>query len=71
MYFTVTLKTDRDSQELAADAMWAAGASGVEINDIHDVEEVLHDPMNWDYVDDRVFKEEDCGGAWRLPFFGI
>ena len=60
MYFTVTLKTDRDSQELAADAMWAAGASGVEINDIHDVEEVLHDPMNWDYVDDRVFKEEDC-----------
>ena len=58
MYFTVTLKTDRDLQELAADAMWTAGASGVEINDVRDVEEVLRDPMNWDYADDRIFSDE-------------
>ena len=60
MYFIVSFKTEREHQELAADAMWAAGASGVEIDDVRDIEEVLRDPMNWDYVDDRVFTDEDC-----------
>lgn len=58
MFFEIKLKTDADSQELASDAMWTAGASGVEIKDADDVRDVLRDPMNWDYVDDSVVSDD-------------
>lgn len=60
MFFEIKLKTDADSQELASDAMWTAGASGVEIKDAGDVRDVLRDPMNWDYVDDSVVSDDGC-----------
>ena len=58
MYFEIRLKTAAEWQELVSDAMWTAGACGVEIKDVKDVFDALHDPMNWDYVDDSVLTDD-------------
>ena len=53
MYVEIKFKTTSEASELAAEAMWTAGADGVEIDDANDFLEAVRDPMNWDYADEN------------------
>lgn len=58
-YKLITVITDHDNADLVAEAMFEAGAEGVDIMDRQDFSDLLKSDVIWDYVDDEALLESE------------
>ena len=53
----ITFETTHEGADFVADACFSAGASGVEINDRADVDELYTSGIVWDYIEPSVLEK--------------
>ncbi|MDD4839720.1 MAG: 50S ribosomal protein L11 methyltransferase [Clostridia bacterium] len=68
-YTEIQIETTHSEIDLVSDAMFSAGAEGVEIIDSEDVKDILADKSTWDYVDNSLLKTSDKATAKTVVDF--
>lgn len=59
MYKEIIVETTGEGADFVADAFFSLGATGVKIIDPSDLDDLIKNGKNWDYIDDSLMKNRD------------